>query len=347
MKIIQLQNDQIHFQFPLLADPNHCLSCIKDITSNGISTGNCSQNNYYYLTKKDTDKTLVCFSEQKHKTSKKAKFLAKLTLDFIQLANRVNLFDNEIYTKAENVALHNTRNLNAQINSKILNFLNEEELAKSINKISYIREKINNNSYDVAREILSILKLTSDILFEYNAMDYLSPDAKLNKSDYTFQKIHTLIVLSFYTFEEEFRKKNIMVNIQNSNSTFRLNFNTMKSALSQLFDNSLKYCAPNSTLLIEIKELSDSIRIIFEMKSLYLNDLDLQNIFLLNYRSDAAKTENISGSGIGMYVSKKLIELNNGAILCKRLREEKVDKDFKKYSINQFSITLNKQKTFA
>lgn len=79
-----------------------------------------------------------------------------------------------------------------------------------------------------------------------------------------------------------------------------------------LLDNAFKYAKKNTTIELEILNLSNSIRISIFNESEYLDENKLKNIFDKFYRLE--DTNDISGSGIGLSICKSVVKLHNGNI---------------------------------
>jgi len=79
-----------------------------------------------------------------------------------------------------------------------------------------------------------------------------------------------------------------------------------------LFDNAFKYSKENTTIELEILNLSNYIKITIFNESEYIDVKKLKNIFDKFYRLE--DTNDISGSGIGLAICKSIVKLHNGDI---------------------------------
>ena len=79
------------------------------------------------------------------------------------------------------------------------------------------------------------------------------------------------------------------------------------------------------------------------MVSLFLTENDILHIFDMGFRGENTGVHNSKGDGLGMFATKKLVELNNGKIYIKNLSKDKpIIINDKKYSNNIFYIKLKK-----
>lgn len=79
-----------------------------------------------------------------------------------------------------------------------------------------------------------------------------------------------------------------------------------------LLDNAIKYSEWGSHIQISIEPLTTYIRINFQDEGIGIPKSEYHKIFQRFYRLDSVKT--IEGSGVGLYLSRKIIERQNGTI---------------------------------
>ena len=105
--------------------------------------------------------------------------------------------------------------------------------------------------------------------------------------------------------------------------------------LARAFDNFLKnainYSYEKTTIQINLKEEVDKIFISFKNKGDKIPEYKLNKIFEKFYRADEARGSNTGGAGLGLAITKEIVELHNGSINVKNDDEYIV-----------FNILLNK-----
>lgn len=276
--------------------------------------------------------------------SKEARFIASIVIDGYLKARELIRHKNDSYERATDVAVHNTRNLVAQITSKLNSLFDDWAISQSAQKILYIEQTIKQHTFDVAKELLSIMKLATQISVQYSIIDYLRPDASLKQNEFAYHEIHRLMMIFYYLFEQEFSTRNINVEIQQTREKVFVNYNTIMTAIVQLFHNCLKYCADDSTIIVKfINTDRNYLEILFEMLSVYLTEYDIQNILRPGVRGQHVSSDVFSGLGLGMGIIHRMIELNKGYLKFGRLSDEKVFINSTPYSHNYFSINLCKR----
>ncbi|MEG1416723.1 MAG: ATP-binding protein, partial [Clostridium sp.] len=130
-----------------------------------------------------------------------------------------------------------------------------------------------------------------------------------------------------------FAERGIGVNIVESSQRIMcsIDINNFLRAIENLLSNVNKYATGNSDFNIVISEDEDKIYITLENKCTPFIEHDANKIFNRMYRGDSARNSKIEGSGLGLSITKLIIESHGGSIDSTSLRD--------KISIN---ITLNK-----
>ena len=114
---------------------------------------------------------------------------------------------------------------------------------------------------------------------------------------------------------EEFSQKQNekLLNIKIDDMTLYWGDNMLLTQLIiNLLDNAFKYSKINTSIILEISNLSNFIKIVVFNQSEHIDSLKLKNIFYKFYRLE--DTNDISGSGIGLSICKNIVKLHNGEI---------------------------------
>ena len=85
-------------------------------------------------------------------------------------------------------------------------------------------------------------------------------------------------------------------------------------ALSNLIDNALKYAPKESPVYVDLMEDDDTIQIKVSDEGPGVMDEEKKKIFQKFYRSGNENTRRAKGTGLGLYLTKKIIEDHNGDI---------------------------------
>lgn len=85
-------------------------------------------------------------------------------------------------------------------------------------------------------------------------------------------------------------------------------------AFGNLLKNAISYSYPGTIININIKEENDKINIVFKNKGNKIPKYKLDKIFERFYRADESRTSSTGGAGLGLAITKQIIELHDGTI---------------------------------
>lgn len=323
--------DNITFYYKDKNDDEACELCIIETVE-----GRCRRERYAY--RKEEQNQLFVFCHDSDTVSKQAKMTSRIAikgyLDAFKIVDTIKSDLNDM----EAIALHNARRYSTGIGLKVNRIAAEDELAASKDKISFIENKIKANPREAAREYLSIIKSINQIDYEYNVLDSYRKQ-KFIESDFTRHKAHTLVLMSFYLFEEDFITKKIFFDIE---KTFKghiyADFATARSAIGQILSNSLKYCKPESNLYVKFKPNGTFLSVSFEMTSRYFSNSEKHKFTIKGYRGNNAK--DTDGQGVGLYAAQKMMELNGGTLEMNSHENTAFESQGHRYSQNEFTLTF-------
>ena len=103
-------------------------------------------------------------------------------------------------------------------------------------------------------------------------------------------------------------------------------------AFGNLLKNAINYSFKNTKIEINLKEKEDKIYISFKNEGEKIPDYKLEKIFEKFYRGDVSRASSTGGAGLGLAITKEIIELHGGNITVKN--EDKYIK---------FDVILNKK----
>lgn len=287
------------------------------IKNNKIEDGTLYKNYMVIIKEQNTGKYYFFFDEYRNK--KDARHASKVLLHAVLQSFSISTANTESYNNSEHIILHNAKNIIQNITNSLRDKLKYDELVYQDDKINFIRNLIEKNTYDYSRELLCCEKALEQVSFEYNCLDFITSGELLDSSDRTVVKIHSCLVQSFYIYEHEFKEKNIKVEINKNYDSFFCNFFSIRSAFALLFENCVKYCQENTDVTVSIdKQRDGSIKIDFDMISVFNTDLELDTIFLEHRRGEEAKKKT-SGKGLGLFLVRRLLDINGFSVTMKRM----------------------------
>lgn len=136
--------------------------------------------------------------------------------------------------------------------------------------------------------------------------------------------------LSDMSYWLEINKFNVVAEIQEDVIT-KIDSEAIKQALSNLINNAIKYSPTSKNLIVRLIKMDKKIMIEVEDTGIGIPENQTSLIFEKFYRVKSKETETTSGTGLGLTVTKSIIEAHNGKLL--------VDSEFRKGS--KFTIVID------
>lgn len=174
------------------------------------------------------------------------------------------------------------------------------------------------NNKEEKQEYLTIININSrratkiiTDLFEFSLLD--SMDYKLNMKNVDVNEVLREIV-AYYIPELEAKDFNYDFNI--SEEEYLVNIDEVKftRAISNLIDNAIKYNEKNTTLSVISRKFNDRIEIRIFDDGRGINEEIRDKIFEVFVREDKARSSSTEGAGVGLAITKAIIEKHSGSI---------------------------------
>lgn len=89
-------------------------------------------------------------------------------------------------------------------------------------------------------------------------------------------------------------------------------------ALSNVLDNAIKYSEEQSTIFLRVKQLTTNVLIEIEDSGMGIETQELHQIFKRFYRGKKAEELVSDGVGVGLYLTRMILEQQSGTIMAKR-----------------------------
>lgn len=156
-----------------------------------------------------------------------------------------------------------------------------------------------------------LLQLINDIL------DISKIDAgrmTLVLGDYS---VSDIVMASFSIVKSMSYRKNINVEININPSDFKVKVdsNKLKQILCNLLSNAIKFTPQNGNVLVEVSKNEGYLLLIVQDNGIGIKEEDQKRIFNEFEQVDNSYEKEYEGTGLGLPLSKKLVELHNGKIL--------------------------------
>ena len=168
---------------------------------------------------------------------------------------------------------------------------------ESKKKFIKIIEEQSNRLIHLVENMLSVTKLQNGNKIVYNEMNIKMPVEQIIsvvKSQYPNQKF-------------EFNYENHLPNIFVDRDKFQ-------QIMTNLIENSAKYSSGDNVTRIDTSVLDNSVRIRISNVGIGIEVSDYDKIFTKFSRIDNPLTRKVQGSGLGLYITKSLVEMMDGKI---------------------------------
>lgn len=163
----------------------------------------------------------------------------------------------------------------------------------------------------IQSEILRLTRLVKS-LEELSQYDNSSLILKKEKVD--MQEMITSLVINF---ETQALDKNIKINKHLTSVVSFIDRDKVSQCIINLLSNSLKYTEANGTIDISLLKDNKNVYISIKDTGIGISSEHLNNIFKRFYRVDSSRARKTGGVGVGLTISKSIIEAHGGDIHVK------------------------------
>ena len=240
----------------------------------------------------------------------------KLSNELIILENRLNRIRVDILTnknkakeevqKRNDLLMYIAHDLKTPLTS-VIGYLNLLEDEKQISKD--IQEKYINIALKKSLRLEELINQFFEIT-RYNLQEI--PIIK-NKIDLSI--LLDQLLDEFYPMLQE---KNLKYVINKPKQiSFLGDGDKLARAFGNIIKNAINYSYENTNIEIDVEQNEDAIKLSFRNKWDKIPDYKLDKIFEKFYRVDEARTTTTGGIGLGLAITKHIIELHNGSISVK------------------------------
>ena len=91
----------------------------------------------------------------------------------------------------------------------------------------------------------------------------------------------------------------------------------LKRVIINFLSNAINYANPSTVIWVQIHQHNDSLELRISNSSLYIAEETMQKLFS-KYATHSEKFNKV-GIGLGLYLSKQIIEAHNGTIIAESL----------------------------
>lgn len=222
--------------------------------------------------------------------------LYDLSISVKELAERLDYQDALRKRMTSDIA-HELRTPLATIQSHIEAFM-DGVWEPDIGKLSIVHNEIT--------RLTKLIKELSDL------SNIESDEIKLNKSEINLSELLNNIIESF---EPLFISKNIRIHKEIQNDIqFLGDEDRLKRVFINILSNAYKYTNEDGDVRITLEQLKDVIRVTVEDTGIGIPKEDIKHVFERFYRSDLSRNRGTGGTGIGLTITRALVEAHGGRV---------------------------------
>lgn len=164
-------------------------------------------------------------------------------------------------------------------------------------------------------------KIISNTLQEANRLNGLCNNILLSsqidsdsfKSNKQLVDVGLIVKASTDSFKKRFISKNIEVNID-ENCYLKGETFLLEMLINNLLDNAIKYSPNNPTIVVKLLLYPNKIVLQVKDEGIGIDESQKDKLFTKFYRIENESTRTTKGTGLGLYLCKKIAKLHNGNI---------------------------------
>lgn len=118
-----------------------------------------------------------------------------------------------------------------------------------------------------------------------------------------------------FMLEWSWREKDMVIEMDLPSTVISADEKLLSQVWTNLITNSIKYSDSGSSIMIRIKKIGRMAEVMIKDTGMGIADEELPHIFERFYKVDKMRNRSETGSGIGLSITKKTVELHGGTIV--------------------------------
>lgn len=164
------------------------------------------------------------------------------------------------------------------------------------------RDKYLRRSYSIMSDMEGLVK---EVL-EISQLEQYDFEPKLETVN-----LKNLIENCMKKFEYFYQTKQVNMEVTLEEVSILADKNLMEKAIGNVINNAIKYSPEGAKVIITLKnEKNKPVLTVFN-SGVYIEEKELANVFQAFYRIEKSRNRDTGGSGLGLYIVQKILELHN------------------------------------
>ncbi|KNF09565.1 two-component system signal transduction histidine kinase [Gottschalkia purinilytica] len=230
--------------------------------------------------------------------------LSRLESQFYQMSKRLKLSLENLNSEKENI-----KSLVTDISHQIKTPISSIKLFNTLLTDNELEEQEKVEFLERTKEEVDKLEWLSNSLIKISRME--AGIIQLKKENKDIKKTILEAVNGIYLRALD---SNIDINIMVDSINVYHDSKWTKEAIFNILENAVKYTHENGQIDITLEKLETYIKIDIEDNGIGIPSNEISNIFNRFYRGNLEKVRNSEGSGIGLYLSRKILEEQGGNV---------------------------------
>ncbi len=160
----------------------------------------------------------------------------------------------------------------------------------------------------IGAESARLSRITEDLL-KLAALE--SEDAKFEPKPYRLDKQVRDLILAC---EPQWTAKGIEIDVSLEDVSITADEDLLSQVWTNLIHNSIKFTPQNGRVCVELRRQGDKIEFRISDTGLGISKEDQERVFERFFKADKARTHSNGGSGLGLSIVKKIVEMHEGTI---------------------------------
>lgn len=232
--------------------------------------------------------------------------LSRLESQFAQMSRRLQININDINTEKESV-----KSLVTDISHQIRTPLASIKMFNSLLIDGGLKKEEEEEFLGRIKDEVDKLEWLANSLVKISLTETGMIQLKKEKED-----IKKTILEAINGVYLDALEKNIDINMNDLKSIYiHHDFKWTKEAIFNILDNAVKYTDKGGKISISMEKLETYIKIDIEDNGIGIPSEDIGKVFNRFYRGDSETVKKAEGSGIGLYLARKILEEQGGGVI--------------------------------